>query len=104
MDEHVFITKELHDKDIERIDDENNRQNHRIDKLEDDVKQISELVAAVKVLAANVETMGREISKQGLRLEKIEERPVKRWDSVVSGIIAGIVGILIGLLSSGIIR
>lgn len=99
-----FITKELHDKDIERIDDENNRQNHRIDKLEDDVKQISELVAAVKVLAANVETMGREISKQGVRLEKIEERPVKRWDSVVSGIIAGMVGILIGLLSSGIIK
>lgn len=104
MDDHVFITKELHDKDIERIDDENNRQNHRIDKLEDDVKQISELVAAVKVLAANVETMGREISKQGVRLEKIEERPVKRWDSVVSGIIAGMVGILIGLLSSGIIK
>jgi hypothetical protein len=99
-----FITKELHDKDIERIDDENNRQNHRIDKLEGDVKQISELVAAVKVLAANVETMGREISKQGERLEKIEERPVKRWDSVVSGIIAGMVGILIGLLSSGIIK
>lgn len=99
-----FITKELHTKDIERIDDENHRQNKRIDKLEDEVKQISELVAAVKVLAANVETMGKEISKQGARLEKIEEKPAQRWDTIVTGMITGIVGILIGLASAGILK
>lgn len=99
-----FITKELHAKDIERIDDENHRQNKRIDKLEDEVKQISELVAAVKVLATNVETMGKEIAKQGARLEKIEEKPAQRWDTIVTGVITGIVGILIGLASSGILK
>lgn len=99
-----FITKELHDKDVERIEDEQNRQNHRIDKLEDAVKQINDLVAAVKVMASNLEAMNRELGRQGDRLDKIEERPTKRWDAVVSGIIAGVVGILIGLLSSGVLH
>ena len=99
-----YITKELHDKDVERIDDENRRQNHRIDKLEETVKQIGELVTSVKVMAANIETMNKELSKQSEKLEQIEQRPAKHWDSVVSGIIAGVVGILIGLMSAGIIK
>jgi DNA repair ATPase RecN len=99
-----YITKELHDKDVERIEDEQNRQNYRIDKLEDAVKQINDLVAAVKVMASNLEAMNRELGRQGDRLDKIEERPTKRWDAVVSGIIAGVVGILIGLLSSGVLH
>ena len=76
----------------------------RLDDLEDQVKQISELVTAVKVLAANVETMGKELAKQGERLEKIEEKPAKRWDTIVTCVITGIVGILIGLISAGIIK
>jgi len=99
-----YITKELHDKDVERIEDEQNRQNYRIDKLEDAVKQINDLVAAVKVMASNLEAMNRELGRQGDRLDKIEERPAKKWDAVVSGIIAGVVGILIGLLSSGVLH
>ena len=104
MDEQKYVLEDVFRERMKNVDDENNRQNRRIDDLEAEVRQISELVASVKVLAANIETMSKELSKQGERLEKIEEKPSKRWDSVITGIITGIVGLLIGLVSSGIIH
>ena len=99
-----YVPESVCAEHMKRVDDENNRQNHRLESLEADVKQISELVSSVRVLAVNMEAMNKELAKQGERLEKIEERPAKRWDSVITGIITGIVGILIGLLSSGLIH
>jgi predicted nucleic acid-binding Zn-ribbon protein len=104
MDEQKYVLEDVFHERMKNVDDENNRQNHRIDDLEAEVKQISELVASVKVLAVNIETMSKELSKQGERLEKIEEKPSKRWDSLITGIITGIVGLLIGLVSSGLIH
>lgn len=104
MDEQRYVLEDVFHERMKNVDDENNRQNHRIDDLEAEVKQISELVASVKVLAVNIETMSKELSKQGERLEKIEEKPSKRWDSVITGIITGIIGLLIGLISSGLIH
>lgn len=103
MDER-YVPETVCAEHMKRVDDENNRQNHRLENLEAEVKQISELVSSVRVLAVNIEAMNKELAKQGERLEKIEEKPAKRWDSVVAGIITGIVGILIGLLSSGVLH
>lgn len=103
MDER-YVSETVCAEHMKRVDDENNRQNHRLENLEAEVKQISELVSSVRVLAVNIEAMNKELAKQGERLEKIEEKPAKRWDSVVTGIITGIVGILIGLLSSGVLH
>lgn len=99
-----FVTEAVHKEFAEKIEAENNRQNHRIENLEAEIKQISELVTSVKILAVNMEGMKTELEKQGKRLEAIEEKPAKRWEAVVSGIIAGVVGILIGLMSAGIIK
>ena len=103
MDER-YVSETVCAEHMKRVDDENNRQNHRLENLEAEVKQISELVSSVRVLAVNIEAMNKELAKQGERLEKIEEKPAKRWDSVITGIITGIVGILIGLLSSGVLH
>lgn len=35
------------------------------------------------------------------RIRALEQKPVRRWDSLVTGIITGIVGIVIGLLLNG---
>lgn len=99
-----FVTVEVHNEFARRIDDENNRVSHRLTTLEDSVRQINELVASVKVLATQMESMATEQRKMGDRLDAIEEKPAKRWDTVISGIISGVIGILIGLMSAGIIK
>lgn len=99
-----FVTVEVHNEFARRIDDENNRVSHRLSTLEESVRQITELVASVKVLATQMEAMATEQRKMGDRLDAIEEKPAKRWDTVISGVISGVVGILIGLMSAGIIK
>lgn len=100
MDE--FVSKAVHDEFAKRIDEENTRQNHRISILETGQAQINELVASVKVLAVNMETMSKELSKQGERLAEIEGKPAKRWDTVVACIITGILGFVLNMMLSGL--
>lgn len=99
-----FVTKAVHDEFAKRIDEENDRQNHRISILETGQAQINELVSSVKVLAVNMETMSRELSKQGERLTEIEGKPAKRWETVVACILTGIVGFLLNMALNGLFK
>lgn len=99
-----YVTIEVHNEFARRIDDENNRVSHRLSTLEESVRQITELVASVKVLATQMEAMATEQRKMGDRLDELEEKPAKRWDAVISAVISGVVGLLIGLVSAGIIK
>jgi len=89
MDE--YVTKAVHDEFAARIKDENDRQNKRLEIIEVKQSQISELIVSVKVLAANVENIAKEINEQGTRLKEIEGRPAKRWEQLVGYIISALV-------------
>jgi hypothetical protein len=97
-----FVTLEVHNEFVKRIDAEDSRQNKRIEIIEAKQAQISELVASVKVLAANVENIAKEINKQSQRLDEIEGIPKKRWETIVACIITGILGAVLTALISGI--
>ncbi len=86
-----FVTVEVHTEFEKRIKAEDDRQNKRIELIEQKQAQISELVASVKVLAANVESIAKEINEQGLRLNEIEGRPAKRWEQLVGCVISALV-------------
>ena len=85
MDE--FVTKAVHDEFAKRIDEENDRQNKRLTLLESGQAQINELVSTVKVLAVNMENMAKEQVKQGERLKEMEEKPAKRWETIIACLI-----------------
>lgn len=102
MDE--FVTRAVHEEFAKRIDEENDRQNHRISILETGQAQINELVSSVKVLAVNMETMSKELSKQGDRLAEIEGKPAKRWETVVACIITGILGFILNMMLTGVFK
>lgn len=86
-----FVTRSVHEEFAKRIEDENKRQNTRIDIIEGKQAQISELVVSVKVLAANVENIAREINEQGTRLKEIEGKPAKRWEQLLGYVISALV-------------
>lgn len=90
-----YVTKAVHDEYAKRIEEENNRQNHRISNLESAMNQLSELVASVKVLAVNVENIAEQIRSQGERLKEIEGKPAKRWETAIGCLITGIIGAVI---------
>jgi hypothetical protein len=99
-----YLLKAVHDEFANRMIEEDRRQNARLDALERGLQEIGKITANVEVLAANISAMTAEIKRQGERIESIEEKPVKRWDAVVTGIIGAIVGALGAALMSGVIK
>lgn len=83
MDEKDYITRFEVDERLKRVDDENNRQNHRIDKLEKIADQLTDMAASIKVMAVSMQGMQAEQKEQGERLKKIEEEPADKWNSLV---------------------
>lgn len=81
-----------------RLEDENTRQNKRIDALEGSVREFTALTASVEKLAVNVETMVKEQGKQEKRLETIESRDGEMWRKVVGHVITAVVSIVVGFI------
>lgn len=97
-----YLTLSEHREFSKRIEEENDRQNHRLTNLENAVQQIAGLASAVEKLAVNMEHMAREQQRQGDRLGILEGRDGEKWRNVVSHVLLGIITALIGYLLSEI--
>ena len=89
------ITRGEIEERFHRVEDENNRQNRRLEKLENIMDTINELTASVQLLAVRMEAMQKEMEKQGKRLEVIEQEPADKWKSLTRTIITGVVSALV---------
>ena len=96
MDE--LIGRAEHDEFARRFDDENKRQNRRIEALEEAIRQSSALIANVERLAMNMETMAKEQERQGKRLEVLEARDGEMWRKAVGYAVTAVIGIVIGYI------
>ena len=86
-----FVSRAEYDERLKRVDDENNRQNHRLDRLENLMERINDLTVAVKELATNMKLMQQEQERQGERLERLEDEPAEKWKTTVKTVITVIV-------------
>ena len=78
-----YITRTEHEEFAKRIDDENRRQNHRIEIVEQSVSKFTELTVSVERIAVSLKTMADELVKQGERLESLEKKDGQMWQTVV---------------------
>ena len=81
-----------------RLEDENNRQNHRLESLEKTVEQIAAISTSVEKLALNMENMLKEQVSQGKRLETLEGRDGDMWRKAVWCVISAIIGIAVVMI------
>lgn len=91
----TYLSIRVHDEYARRMDDEHKRQNKRISDLEEKVEDIGELTTSVASLAKSVEQMAKAQEKQGKRLEALEQKPAKRWESIVEKAILVVVTALV---------
>ena len=96
----TYLPLAVHNEYARRMEDEHKRQNRRISDLEGKVKDIGALTASVESLARSVEQMAKAQEKQGKRLETLEQRPAKRWDSLMDKALWAVVGAFIAFLLS----
>ncbi len=99
MDED-YIKLNDHEECVRRIEAENERQNKRIEALEETTKEINSLTVSVEKLAVNMQNMLTELTTQGSRLKTLEARDGDNWRKIVSAAITVIVGAVLGFLLS----
>ena len=97
-----YMSREEHKEFCARLDAENTRQNRRIELLEETTKQISELTSSVQTLALSVKNMVEEQSRQGKRLETLENRDGEMWRKVTGYVLTTVIGIIVGFLAKQI--
>lgn len=92
------ITRAEHEEFRKRLEEENKRQDRRIELLEENTKQIGALTVSVEKLAQSIESMVKEQEQQGKRLEVLEGRDGEMWRKVAGYIVTAVIGIVIGFL------
>ena len=92
------ISRAEHEEFAKRIEEENHRQNRRIEILEKNMQQLAALTSSVEKLAYSIEGMVKEQESQGNRLEKLESKDGEKWRSVSSYVITVIIGLILGYI------
>lgn len=96
------ISREEHQEFCKRMEEEDHRQNHRIELLEGSVQQIGKLAASVEKMAESLQSMVREQEQQGKRLTALESRDGEMWRKVVTYAVTATVGIIVGFAAKQI--
>jgi len=92
------ISRAEHEEFRRRLEEENKRQDKRIELLEESVHEMGALTTSVERLATSIENMVKEQEKQGKRLEVLEGRDGEMWRKVVGYIATAVIGIVIGFV------
>lgn len=92
------ITRAEHEEFRRRLEEENKRQDKRIELLEESVREMGALTTSVERLATSMENMVKEQEKQGKRLEILEGRDGEMWRKVMGYIATAVLGIVIGFV------
>lgn len=93
------ITRAEHEEFRRRLEEENRRQDKRIELLEDNMRELNQLTASVGKLASSIESMVKEQEKQGRRLETLEDRDGAMWRKSVAYGATALVGIFVGYVA-----
>lgn len=103
-----YISRVEHEEFRRRMEDEHHRQNHRIENLEENVREISSIAVSVEKLATNMEGMlkeqerqGQALDKQSKRLDTLEKEPADTWQRIKVKMLDTTVGLIAGALATG---
>lgn len=69
---------------------------HRIDKLENEISEIKELTIAVKEIAMETKATREDVNDMNSRLKVVEDKPAKNWENLTKTIITGIITAVLG--------
>lgn len=83
---------------LQETTDRSVRNEGRIKKLETEQCVLHELATSVAVLAEQVKNMNANIGSLTGKVDKLEEKPRKRWDGLVEKIITVTVGAIVGYI------
>lgn len=85
---------------LQEVKDRSLRNEGRIKKLEGESNVLHQLATSVAVMAEQMKSMNTKVGTLTEKVEDIEARPAKRWESIVAACISVVVGALLGYVLS----
>lgn len=77
---------------------------HRTENLETEVHDLRALTEAVAVTNANVKQLSNQFEELHQDVKELKEIPANRWDKVITAIITGVAGALIGAILAIVLK
>ena len=74
---------------VAKLEQDSKSVHHRLDNLEG-------LVESVHVIATETKAMREDVNSLTGRIEEIEQRPQRRYDTVITALITAVIGIIVG--------
>lgn len=94
-----YISRAEHKEFADRIDAENTRQNHRIERLENTIEKINALATATEKLATNMEGMLKEQEKQSKQIAALESKDGQKWREIAKTVATALITTAIAALA-----
>ena len=96
MADDEYLRRHEHEEFARRVDQENKRQNRRLDIVESTLSQLNELTISVQNLATNMKHMLDIQTEQNKRLEELENRDGEKWRSISKYVLTALIGVVLG--------
>ena len=99
MSDIEYLPKAVHEEFARRMEEEDNRQNKRLEECEQRIRAVGEIVRSLDRLTVSVEQMAVEVQKQGERLENIEKEPADNWKKATWEVIKYVIVLALGVVA-----
>lgn len=99
MSEIEYLPKAVHEEFARRMEEEDRRQNKRLEECEQRIRAVGEIVRSLDRLTVSVEQMAVEVQKQGERLENIEKEPADKWKKATWEVIKYVIVLALGVVA-----
>lgn len=87
-----------HERRLTEVETRSKSNSHRLDKLEESTEAINRLATSMEVMAERQEQVVETVGKLDTKVTLLEEKPAKRWDSLMDKIIWAVAAALIGFV------
>ena len=92
------MTQEEHDR-LVRAEERGKANTRRIEALETQQKNMTELIESVAAIAQKQADMDSDLKEIKCEIKNINSRPAKRWDGIVDKAILAAVGVLVAYIA-----
>ena len=75
---------------------------HRIEKLEQQQKDLNKLVTAVEVLASREKSVETDVKEIKADVKTITQKSGRRWDAMIDSVLYVLIGAVLSLLMTGV--
>ena len=87
-----------HERRLTQVEQRSKSNTHRLEKLEASTEAISRLATSMEVMASKQEQVAETVEKLDGKVTALEEKPVKRVDSLVDKIIWAVAAAFVGFI------